>query len=89
MGIPEFVHYQPEIWRVHITNRCRLRRTIEACEEVMPIAQLAEAHFREHKRPLKIAVDEADWRFNNVAPDQVDFIRSSTSNCDDARCHIH
>lgn len=34
----------------------------------MTIALLAEAHFREHGRPLKIAVDEADWRFNNVTP---------------------
>ncbi|KAF1914389.1 PIN domain-like protein [Ampelomyces quisqualis] len=54
-----------------------LRSTIEACEEIIPIAQLAEQHYRDKGRPLKIAIDEADWRFNNVSPQQVAAIRRS------------
>ncbi|KAH4269396.1 hypothetical protein HBI04_058350 [Parastagonospora nodorum] len=52
-----------------------LRETIEACEDIVPIAQLAEEHFLHNKRPLKIAVDESDWRFNNVSPEKVAAIR--------------
>ncbi|KAH4296824.1 hypothetical protein HBI81_100960 [Parastagonospora nodorum] len=52
-----------------------LRETIEACEDIIPIAQLAEEHFLRNKRPLKIAVDESDWRFNNVSPEKVAAIR--------------
>jgi Holliday junction resolvase YEN1 len=43
----------------------------------VPIAQLADAHFNKHGRPLRIAVDEADWRFNNLTPQQVYMIRES------------
>lgn len=43
----------------------------------VPIAQLAEEHFRKHGRPLRIAVDEADWRFNNLTSQQVYMIRDS------------
>ncbi|KAH7086336.1 PIN domain-like protein [Paraphoma chrysanthemicola] len=52
-----------------------LRPTIEACEEIIPIGQLAEQHFRYTGRPLRIAVDESDWRFNNVSPEKVAAIR--------------
>ncbi|KZM26499.1 uncharacterized protein EKO05_0005424 [Ascochyta rabiei] len=58
----------PELWD-----------TIRDFEEVKPIAQLAEDHYREHGRPLKIAVDEADWRFNNLTMAQVYAIRDSSN----------
>lgn len=40
------------------------------CVEVVPLAQLG--------RPLRIAVDEAGWRFNNLTPKQVEDIQKST-----------
>ena len=55
----------------------RLWDTIRDFEEVKPIAQLAEEHYKEYGRPLRIAVDEADWRFNNLTTAQVHFIRAS------------
>jgi Holliday junction resolvase YEN1 len=67
---------------VSTANAASLRETIEACEEIVPVARLADAHFRDHGRPLKIAIDEADWRFNNVSPKDVAFIRSSARNPD-------
>jgi Holliday junction resolvase YEN1 len=67
---------------ISTANAASLRETIEACEEIVPVAQLADAHFRDHGRPLKIAIDEADWRFNNVPPDRVASIRSSARNHD-------
>jgi Holliday junction resolvase YEN1 len=45
-------------------------------EEIVPIAQLAAEHHERHGRPLRIAVDEADWRFNNVTQAQVYAIRN-------------
>ncbi|KAF3053788.1 hypothetical protein E8E11_007057 [Didymella keratinophila] len=57
----------PELWDV-----------IRDHEEVIPIARLAEDHFKEHGRPLRIAVDEADWRFNNLTQAQVYAIRDSS-----------
>ena len=44
-------------------------------EEIKPIAQLAEEHYKQCGRPLRIAVDEADWRFNNLTTAQVYAIR--------------
>ncbi|KAJ4355603.1 uncharacterized protein N0V89_003623 [Didymosphaeria variabile] len=41
----------------------------------VPTAQLAEDHFKRHGRPLRIAVDEPDWRFNNLTSQQVNKIR--------------
>ncbi|KAF2653817.1 hypothetical protein K491DRAFT_500378 [Lophiostoma macrostomum CBS 122681] len=41
----------------------------------VPIAQLAEEHHRQHRRPLRVAIDEADWRFNNLTQQQVYAIR--------------
>ncbi|EUC30612.1 hypothetical protein COCCADRAFT_39193 [Bipolaris zeicola 26-R-13] len=53
--------------------------TIKRYEEVIPIAQLAEDHYQRHGKPLRIAVDEADWRFNNLTPQQVYAIRDATN----------
>ncbi|KAK8246597.1 hypothetical protein HDK90DRAFT_15316 [Phyllosticta capitalensis] len=39
--------------------------------EVTEIAQLASNHFRRTGRPLRIAVDEAGWRFHNLNEHQV------------------
>jgi Holliday junction resolvase YEN1 len=55
----------------------RLWDTIRDFEEVKPIAQLAEEHYRRYGKPLRIAVDEADWRFNNLTPAQVYATRDS------------
>ncbi|KNG46629.1 beta-lactamase-like protein [Stemphylium lycopersici] len=49
------------------------------CEESVPIAQLAEEHHQCHGRPLRIAVDEADWRFNNLTVQQVHAIRDGVA----------
>ncbi|KAF1958081.1 PIN domain-like protein, partial [Byssothecium circinans] len=46
-------------------------------DQSVPIAKLAEDHFKKHARPLRIAVDEADWRFNNLTTQQVYIIRES------------
>jgi len=42
---------------------------------VMSIAAYAAEHFEKTGRPLRIAVDEAGWRFNNLTPFQVSKIR--------------
>jgi Holliday junction resolvase YEN1 len=56
----------------------RLWDTIRDYEQSIPIAQFAEEHFERHGRPLRIAIDEPDWRFNNVTRQQVYAIREST-----------
>ncbi|RMY72522.1 hypothetical protein D0862_14442 [Hortaea werneckii] len=43
--------------------------------EIVHLADYAARHFREHGRPLRIAVDEACWRFTNLTPEQVERIR--------------
>ena len=43
--------------------------------EVIHIADYAARHFKQHKRPLRIAVDEACWRFTNLTEEQVQKIR--------------
>ncbi|EME47462.1 hypothetical protein DOTSEDRAFT_166539 [Dothistroma septosporum NZE10] len=43
--------------------------------EIRNIADFAAEHFRTHRRPLRIAVDEACWRFTNLTPEQVEKIR--------------
>lgn len=43
--------------------------------EVTLLADYAAAHFETHKRPLRIAVDEACWRFTNLNVEQVARIR--------------
>ncbi|KAF1933237.1 PIN domain-like protein [Didymella exigua CBS 183.55] len=57
----------PELWDV-----------IREYGEVIPLAQLAEEHYKQHGRSLRIAVDEADWRFNNLTREQVYAIRDSS-----------
>lgn len=44
--------------------------------ELVTLAKLATDHFKQHGRPLRVAVDEPGWRFNNLTPQQVEFIRS-------------
>ncbi|KAK4631789.1 hypothetical protein CLAFUW4_03073 [Fulvia fulva] len=48
--------------------------------EVHHIADFAADHFKRHKRPLRIAVDEACWRFTNLSDEQVRRIREDTPN---------
>ncbi|KAI7359761.1 hypothetical protein KC354_g9240 [Hortaea werneckii] len=43
--------------------------------EIVHIADYAAQHFQKHQRPLRIAVDEACWRFTNLTPEQVEKIR--------------
>ncbi|KAI5358125.1 putative XPG/Rad2 endonuclease, XPG-I domain, PIN-like domain superfamily [Septoria linicola] len=43
--------------------------------EVHRIEDYAAAHWERHKRPLRIAVDEACWRFNNITHEQVQRIQ--------------
>jgi Holliday junction resolvase YEN1 len=43
--------------------------------EVVSIAKYATDHFNKHGRPLRVAVDEPGWRFNNLTPQQVEIIR--------------
>ena len=44
--------------------------------ELVTLAQYATDHYKQHGRPLRVAVDEPGWRFNNLTPAQVEFIRS-------------
>lgn len=55
---------------ISITNYHRLGKLIESCEKVVPIAQLAADHFREHGRPLKIGVDELYWLYHTVTTEK-------------------
>ncbi|KAH6642090.1 hypothetical protein C7974DRAFT_94997 [Boeremia exigua] len=57
----------------------KLWDTIHKFEEVKPVAQLAEEHYKRYGRPLRIAVDEADWRFNNLTVPQAYAIRTSSN----------
>lgn len=50
---------------------------IKEVEETKNAAQLAEEHYNAHGRPLRIAIDEADWMFNNLTMAQVYAIRES------------
>ena len=56
----------PKLWDV-----------IKEQDHSVPITRLAEDHFHQHDRPLRIAIDEADWRFNNLTVRQVYMIRES------------
>ena len=38
--------------------------------ETIDIATFAARHFEEAKRPSRIAVDEASWRYNCYVPDE-------------------
>ena len=44
--------------------------------DLVSLAQYATDHYKQHGRPLRVAVDEPGWRFNNLTPAQVAFIRS-------------
>lgn len=44
--------------------------------ELVTLAKYATDHFNQYGRPLRVAVDEPGWRFNNLTPQQVQFIRS-------------
>jgi hypothetical protein len=44
----------------------------------MPIARLAAEHFEQHRRPLRIAIDEPYWWFNNVTKEQEASFRKCT-----------
>lgn len=43
--------------------------------EIVSIAKYATDHFNQHGRPLRVAVDEPGWRFNNLTPQHVEIIR--------------
>ncbi|THZ35195.1 hypothetical protein D6C90_07439 [Aureobasidium pullulans] len=43
--------------------------------EVKSLAQLSTEHYKKHNRPLRVAVDEAGWRFHNLNDAQVAAIR--------------
>ncbi|KAG9698716.1 PIN domain-like protein, partial [Aureobasidium melanogenum] len=43
--------------------------------EIKSLAQLSTDHFQKHKRPLRVAIDEAGWRFHNLSDAQVQAIR--------------
>lgn len=43
--------------------------------EIKSLAQLSTDHFQKHKRPLRVAIDEAGWRFHNLSDAQVHAIR--------------
>ncbi|KAH0121757.1 PIN domain-like protein, partial [Aureobasidium melanogenum] len=43
--------------------------------EMKSLAQLSTDHFQKHKRSLRVAIDEAGWRFHNLSDAQVHAIR--------------
>ncbi|KAF1981277.1 PIN domain-like protein [Aulographum hederae CBS 113979] len=43
--------------------------------EAISIPVWANSHYRKHGRSLRIAVDEANWRFNSISDAEVDKIR--------------
>ncbi|KAF2758679.1 PIN domain-like protein [Pseudovirgaria hyperparasitica] len=43
--------------------------------ELTSLAELSTRHYEQHGRPLRVAVDEAGWRFKNLTPQQVAFIK--------------
>ena len=47
--------------------------------EVWHIADFAADWFKKYNRPLRIAVDEACWRFNNLNAQQVQLIKEGES----------
>lgn len=44
---------------------------IDPAGRVCSVADYAAEHYLQHRRPLRIAVDEACWRFTNLTPAQV------------------
>ncbi|TIA08807.1 hypothetical protein D6C80_09014 [Aureobasidium pullulans] len=43
--------------------------------EVKSLAQLSTEHYKKHNRPLRVAIDEAGWRFHNLNDAKVAAIR--------------
>ncbi|KAF2091399.1 PIN domain-like protein, partial [Saccharata proteae CBS 121410] len=43
--------------------------------EIVSLAELSDEYYRRHGRPLRVAVDEAGWRFSNLTDQQVAIIR--------------
>lgn len=62
----------PALWEL-------FKSTTPPVGEVKSLAELSTSHFEKHGRPLRIAVDEAGWRFRNLTDAQVAFIRTSMS----------
>jgi len=61
----------PELWKLFDKS------PTPVCE-VRSLADLSAEFHHKHGRPMRIAVDEAGWRFKNLTDAQVEFIRSST-----------
>jgi Holliday junction resolvase YEN1 len=61
----------PELWNL-------FDQSPTPVAEVRSLADLSAEFFQKHGRPMRIAVDEAGWRFKNLNEKQVEFIRSST-----------
>jgi len=61
----------PELWQLFDKS------PTPVCE-VRYLADLSAQYFQKHGRPMRIAVDEAGWRFKNLTDKQVEFVRSST-----------
>ena len=74
MGINGRVHMNNEAISIPLTFHS-LWDVISDAGEVIHIADYAARHFEQHGRPLRIAVDEACWRFTNLTPEQVEKIR--------------
>ncbi|KAF2031138.1 PIN domain-like protein, partial [Setomelanomma holmii] len=55
-----------------------LFKIIKEYDRSIPIARLAVDHHQRHGRPLRIAVDEADWRFNNLTQAAVYAIKDTS-----------
>ena len=68
---------QVEIHNIECVAGLTVRRLYDIIGEgeVHSLADYAARHWQQYKRPLRIAVDEACWRFTNLTPEQVQKIR--------------
>ena len=68
---------QVETHNIECVARLTVRRLYDIIGEgeVHSLADYAAQHWQQYKRPLRIAVDEACWRFTNLTPEQVQKIR--------------
>jgi Holliday junction resolvase YEN1 len=69
MGLPQCVGCLYDI--LTLLTPDRLFEVIKDYNKSVLIAQLAEEPHRQNGRPLRVAIDEADWRFNNLTQAQV------------------
>ncbi|TKA64300.1 hypothetical protein B0A55_09775, partial [Friedmanniomyces simplex] len=60
---------------VNLSGVSTLWDVLNDAGEIVHIADYAARRFERHNRPLRIAVDEACWRFTNLTPEQVERIR--------------